>query len=267
MSARQRLAATILRCAKRCREVRALASTEDCGLLFDIVEAMDRDQEKGGDEEAILVDYIISLLIAGHDTTSSSIAMATVLLQEHPEVWKKLVAEQLEISQHGPVITRGSLSKQMIYTEAVVREVWRYLRVIPGTGRRSLKAAQVSGYDLKGDQAMWIGLSSVLKDDPRWSSKASEDPLSPDRFNPDRFLSISGDLGSQQLVFGAGRHQCLGMHLALVEFKVFLAVLARGYNFNINSQGGPSGGHHERKMLSLFPFPVPDLSSATCKRL
>ena len=115
---------------------------------------------------------------------------------------------------------------------------------------------------------MWIGLSSVIKGDTRWASKTPEDPLHPDLFYPDRFLSITtpGELGAQQLVFGAGRHQCLGMHLALVEFKVFLAVLARSYSYKILSQGSCPEEGKMLKMMSLFPFPVPDLSSATFTR-
>jgi hypothetical protein len=126
-----------------------------------------------------------------------------------------------------------------------------------------LRGSEVLGYEIKGDQAMWIGLSLVIKGDLRWAGKSLDDPLSPETFNPDRFLPFSSpnDLGSQQLVLGAGRHQCLGMHLALVEFKVFLAVLARGYSYRILSQGA-SAGPEGRKMLSLFP----DLSSATIKQ-
>ena len=87
-----------------------LSSEEDCGLLYDIVEAMDRDQANSGDnEEALIVDNVISLLIAGHDTTSSSVAMSLLLLQQNPKAWGKLVAEQAEISQHGPEI---SLSRE-----------------------------------------------------------------------------------------------------------------------------------------------------------
>ncbi len=61
-------------------------------------------------------------------------AMAVLLLQRHPEVWSKLVEEQAGLAQHGPRVSRSSLTTAMSYTEAVMREVWRYQPVVPGTG-------------------------------------------------------------------------------------------------------------------------------------
>ena len=61
-------------------------------------------------------------------------AMAVLLLQQLPKVWERLVSEQTELAQHGPSISRASLNKAMPYTEAVIREVWRYQPTVPGTG-------------------------------------------------------------------------------------------------------------------------------------
>lgn len=65
------------------------SSGEDCGLLYDIVAAMDEVEGQEGveDREAVIVDNVISLLIAGHDTTSSSVAMSTLLLQVGPPMY------------------------------------------------------------------------------------------------------------------------------------------------------------------------------------
>ena len=79
-------------------------------------------------------------LNAGHDTTASTLAMAVLLLQQHPAVWKRLVSEQVELSQHGPSISLASLNGRMAFTEAVIREVWRFMPSVPGTGRSRHRA-------------------------------------------------------------------------------------------------------------------------------
>ena len=91
------------------------------------------DDDDDDDDDVMTTLYALS---TDHDTTASSLSMAVLLLQRHPHVWRKLVAEQVELSQHGPSISRSSLTKAMPFTEAVLREIWRYQPIVPGTGER-----------------------------------------------------------------------------------------------------------------------------------
>ena len=80
-------------------------------------------------------------------------------------------------------------------------------------GRKAVRDAELAGFSIPAGQALWVGLSSVIRGDPRWpETAANDDPLRPDRFNPDRFLSPEGGAQGSQLVFGAGEAMKECMH-------------------------------------------------------
>ena len=133
-----------------------------------------------------------------------------------------------------------------------MREAWRLHPVVPLVGRKTnSQGSSLGPFKIPPNQSTWVGLNYILKSDPRWEQ--SEGELDPSVFNPERFLAPGGQAQGSQLVFGAGKRSCLGEKLAWTDLKVMLAVIGRGYTFEV-APGGKIGG---------FPFPSAQMSCTT----
>jgi cytochrome P450 len=200
----------------------------------------------------------VGLLVAGHDTTSSTLSIVLAYLDQHPAVQARVRQEQQElVAQHGAVITPDVMAS-MPYTEAVVREVWRLHPVVPIVGRKVAHAPQgaaLGPYKLEAGQSAWVGMTHIIKSDPRWEGATGD--MSPTAFNPERFLTPEGMETGAQLVFGAGARACLGERLAWADIKVLLATLMRGYGYKL-ARPAEIGG---------FPFPTAKLDCSSFRAL
>eukprot|EP00891_Asterochloris_glomerata_P007227 jgi/Astpho2/7227/Aster-01537 len=184
---------------------------------------------------------LLTFLFAGHDTSASTLMVATRFLKQHPEALTKLRAEQAKVmATHGKQITAAVL-KDMVYTEAVVRETMRLVPVVGVLIRKALKDFEVKGYHIPkagycvaSDCGCLVVLSlwKAVKEDPRWAQE--EGPLSPDNFYPDRWLSEEGRKDGDWIPFGTGPRRCLGSVFAVQEMKVLLAVMARKIDWTVD---------------------------------
>lgn len=214
-------------------------------MLDQLVHARDEEGQPLAEDQ--ILDNFIGLLLAGHDTTASSLSACVYFLAQHPDVMEKLRAEQMQcMASHGPDLSYPQLST-MTYLDAVLRETWRCQPIVPVIARRAIKDTVVEGWQIPAGTNVTIALNHLMKSDPRWS--CSTGALDPHNFNPDRFLMEDGQAQGHQLVFGLGKRACLGASLAMAEARLFLAVLARGYQYQVV---GPV-------KVVPFPFPVVEL--------
>ncbi|CAD7701943.1 unnamed protein product [Ostreobium quekettii] len=185
-----------------------------------------RDDDGNGLKKEQLQDTVLALLFAGYDTTASSGSLAMLQLARHPEVWEKVKKEQEQIlDHHGPEISAAAV-EAMRYTEAVVREAARVLPPALGSVKVATRTFELGGYRIpKGWQVYTAtGFTGQLFDD-RWPMDAE--------FRPERLLSGAGIDPSPDIVFGIGPHSCAGRLLSILENKILLATLARGYDFEV----------------------------------
>ncbi|MEW5307004.1 MAG: hypothetical protein WDW36_009426 [Sanguina aurantia] len=197
------------------------------GALRGILLARDEDGAGLTDDEA--ADNVVTLLFAGYDTTSSSLASAMHQIAMNPSVMAKLRAEQKEIvATYGPAFT-PEVMRRMQYTEAVNRETLRFKPIIAAILRQSSKDFGLGGFLIPKDMIISVAIATILQNDPRWAEE--EGALSPLLFNPDRFMTVEGGKAGEQVPFGVGSRNCLGMPLALAEMKIVLAVLARKFSY------------------------------------
>ncbi|MEW5320146.1 MAG: hypothetical protein WDW38_011243 [Sanguina aurantia] len=186
-----------------------------------------RDEAGGGLTDSEVADNVVTLLFAGHDTTSSSLTSALHQISMNPLVMGKMRAEQKEIvSTYGPSFT-PEVMRRMQYTDAVTRETLRYRPIIANILRQAIKPFGLNQSLVQDGRVLLVALSNILLKDSRWAGHKGQ--LSPDSFNPDRFTSFEGSKAGDQVPFGIGSRNCLGMPLALAEMKIVLAVLARKY--------------------------------------
>lgn len=182
-----------------------------------------RDAENPSDRltDREVADQVLIFLLAGHETTASTLACGLVELARSPH-WQSVVHDELDTIGRPP----GSADlPQLAWTGRVVRESLRMYPAAHTLGRRAVADETLCGYAIPAGSDVLIS-PWVLHRSPRiWPE--------PDRFDPARFDLPDGVLpgGSKYawLPFGAGPHTCVGMQLAMTEAPLVLAGLLRRF--------------------------------------
>jgi cytochrome P450 len=176
-----------------------------------------RDEQGAPMSDAELRDELVTLLIAGHETTATALAWALRWILASPSVHERLVEEIRGAVENGAPMPERIATLELL--DAVVRETLRLQPVIPIVGRILDHDATIGGYALPAGTGV---LCSIYLAQRRPS-------VYPDsgRFDPDRF--IGKKLTPYEFFpFGGGVRRCIGMAFALYEMKMVLArVLAR----------------------------------------
>ncbi|HEV8715345.1 MAG TPA: cytochrome P450 [Candidatus Binatia bacterium] len=184
-------------------------------VLAMLVEARDEAGQPMSDVE--LRDELITLLVAGHETTATSLAWAFHLVLQQPQVMEKLRAELRHIMGSGPVAPQHVAKLE--YLDATIKETQRLNPILPVVGRRLHAPMRLGGRDLPAGvvAAPCIYLTHHRPD--LWPD--------PKRFNPDHFLGKRPS-PYEFFPFGGGVRHCLGAAFAIYEMKIVLAqVLSR----------------------------------------
>lgn len=199
------------------RERRRGESRDD--LLGMLLHARDEDTgEQMSDEQ--LRDEVITMLLAGHETTSNLLAWTLHLLTTHPEEFAKVQAEVNRVLRDGPV-DMESLHK----LEATGRALQEALRLYPPAWiieRWADGPDVIGGYPIPADSLVLVSMWNLHRRADFWP-----EPLA---FNPDRFREPLRHRFAF-LPFGAGPRLCIGREFALMEARVALACLLRTVNF------------------------------------
>lgn len=160
--------------------------------------------------DAELRDQLMTLLVAGHDTTATALSWALERLTRHPDVLRKAVAAAHASAAGDPAGDE--------YLDAVGKEVLRIRPVVFDVGRILTAPTEVAGYALPAGVMMAPGIGLVHGNAERYPD--------PERFDPDRMLGAT--LGpTTWMPFGGGNRRCLGATFALVELKVVLREVLR----------------------------------------
>ena len=154
--------------------------------------------------DTVLRDQLMTLLVAGHDTTATALSWALERLTRHPAVLQQAV--------------RAARTGDDEYLDAVCKEVLRIRPVVFDVGRILTEPTEVAGYRLPAGVMVAPGIGLVHRDARQYPD--------PDRFDPARMLG--GTPGpTTWLPFGGGNRRCLGANFALVEMAVVLREVLR----------------------------------------
>jgi cytochrome P450 len=197
---------------RRRREVGTAGRVDILSMLLDV-----RDEQGNGLGEEDLRDQLVTLLVAGHETTATSLAWAFHWILGDARVRGRLGAELREATRDG-AITPERIAK-MEYLDAVIRETMRLRPVIPLVGRVLQRPMRVAGYDLPAGVAVAPSVYLTHRNPAVFEN--------PTAFEPERFLRKKY-APSEWFPFGGGIRRCIGMAFALYELKMVLAtVLSR----------------------------------------
>lgn len=191
---------------------------EDPGDLLGMLLAA-RDEDGGRMSEDQVRDEVMTLFLAGHETTANALSWTWYLLAEHPEADAALVAE-LERVLGGREPTDEDLPRLSL-TRAVLSESMRLYPPAWIVGRRCLEDEVMLGYGLPAGSNLLMSQWIVHRDGRHWPN--------PEQFRPERWL----DGSTEQLPkyayfpFGGGPRRCIGESFAWTEGMLALAAIAR----------------------------------------
>jgi cytochrome P450 len=184
----------------------ALATRTDA--LAKLVRAADEDGNTMTDRE--LRDQLITLLVAGHDTTATGLAWALERLTRHPAILDKAVRAAEASAAGDPAGDE--------FLDAVARETLRIRPVVFDVGRIVKEPVELAGYRLPAGVMVAPGIGLV-------HSSSAQYPQ-PDRFDPDRMVGAATG-PTTWLPFGGGNRRCLGATFAMIELRVVLREVLR----------------------------------------
>lgn len=222
------------------------ANEEMDRLVYGLIRDKRRDFEEGGEDKGDLMsmlmhaqdadtletmtdkqlrDELLSILMAGHETTANALSWTWVLLAQHPEVEAKLHAELDEVLG-GRAPTLEDLPR-LRYAEQVVKESMRVTPPVWGVGREALEDCEIGGYAVpKGMQVSLI--QWLVHRDERFFEDAKA-------FKPERWVEgFEKSLPKfAYFPFGGGPRLCIGNNFAMMEAVLLLATLAQAYHLEL----------------------------------
>jgi cytochrome P450 len=185
------------------------------------------DDEGVGMTDRQLHDEIMTLFLAGHETTANVLSWTWFLLGQNPEVEKKLSGE-LEQVLGGRVPTPADLPR-LVYTDMVLRESMRLYPPVWVIGRRALAPFRLGEYELPADTNVLISQLILHKD-----ARYFPEPLA---FDPDRWGANDARAAAlprfAYFPFGGGPRVCIGAGFAMMEAVLLLATIAQQFQIRI----------------------------------
>lgn len=220
------------------------AGKEDRDLL-DVLVSVKKEDGTPHFSASEITGIFISMMFAGHHTTSGTAAWSVIELLRHPEVLSGVVKELDELYADGQEVSFHAL-RQIPQLEAVLKETLRLHPPLIILMRVAQGEFEVCGHTIsEGDHVAAT---------PAISNRLPEDFPNPDSFDPGRYI----DPNQEDLVnrwtwipFGAGRHRCVGAAFALMQLKAIFSVLLRDWEFEMVQPSETYRNDHSKMVVQL----------------
>jgi cytochrome P450 len=191
-------------------------------LLAMLLSACDEQTGRGMSDQQ-LRDEVMTIFVAGHETTANAMTWLVYLVSQHPEVEERLLAE---IDARWPVegLTPANATG-FAYARQVIEESLRLYPSIWSIGRRCTEGDELAGYRIPEGMNLVIPIFHL-----HWSNRYWTEPR---RFDPDRFAPGRRPPADSMvyLPFGAGPRSCIGNHFALQELLIMTVLFFRHFTF------------------------------------
>jgi cytochrome P450 len=215
------------------RTRRAASSSDGRDLLSALLSAVDADDGTRMSDRQ-LRDEMMTLFLAGHETTANALTWTWYLLAQHPQVEARLLNEaERALGGRPPTVTD---LPNLPYSEMVVREAMRLYPPAPGFAREPIEDVAIGGYVVPKGSLVSV-MTYALHRDPRFFPD-------PESFDPERFAPGWEERIPRfaYLPFGGGPRVCIGNGFAMMESRLVLTTIAQRYQLQLepNQQVVPS---------------------------
>ncbi len=181
-----------------------------------LMETRDKDTNEAMDDKA-LIDEVMTIIVAGHETTAGTLNWAWYLLSQHPEIETRLQAE-------ADALTADPGFKdleQLDYARQVAEETLRLYPPVWLFSRKAIDADTLGEYDIPAGSNIFLCPYLLHRDPNYWDS--------PDNFKPERFDAEAVKVRPRHIYypFSLGSRRCIGEFFSLVDMQLHLGLMAR----------------------------------------
>jgi len=181
-----------------------------------------RDKAGNGFSDRELLDEIMTLVVAGFETSAGTLNWAWYLLSRHPEVEQRMVAEAGEILPH-PESVSGERVARLTLLQQCLNETMRLYP--PGWifARRAIEDVVLGKFDVPAGTDIYVSPYILHRMEQYWPE--------PHAFRPERFANEQPDKGRSAFIpFSLGARRCIGEYLAMLEMKIHLGLLLQKFH-------------------------------------
>jgi hypothetical protein len=175
-------------------------------------------------EEKQLMDEILILFVAGHETTSNSLTFTSQLLAQHPEWQERIFKEAKTLNENNDDLME--IVGQSKICQQVIEESMRLYPPAYFIDRLNYKTDEYNGIKIKPQSDLLFSIYEIHRHPKLWKN--------PEEFQPARFENGSREYSSQYFPFGAGPRKCIGNNFAM--FEMIIAVRELVLNYKIKPQ-------------------------------
>ena len=194
-------------------------------LLTFLLRAVDEESNETMTDQQVR-DEVITLMLAGHETTANALSWTWYLLSQHPDVTEKLFHE-VDTALDGRTATVADLPN-LTYTQHVLEESMRLYPPAWATTRNATQDDEYNGYRIPKGSVVLLCPYTTHRHPDFWND--------PERFWPDRFAPehSEGRPKYAYFPFGGGPRLCIGKHFAMMEAQLILATMAQHYHVKLD---------------------------------
>ncbi len=205
-------------------EARRRRGAGDKDILDCLIHAGDDDAVEGMDDRQVR-DEVLTLMLAGHETSATGLAWTLYLLGTHPDIEARLT-ESLTAALNGAPADADDLPR-LPYLKQVVQESMRIYPPVWAYARRAERAEVFNGCLLPANANVAIAPYALHRHPEFWPD--------PERFDPERFHSSRGEGRHpySYLPFAAGPRTCIGAGMAMLEIQLVLAQILQRFRVHI----------------------------------
>ncbi len=209
-------------------------------LLAVLMDARDSETNEVMNDKQ-LRDEVMTLMLAGHDTTATMMAWALLILTQYPQHLEAM-RHEVDTVLSGRLPEAGDL-KDLVFTKRVIQEIARLRPSFWWFARVAISDDVIGGQPIKAGTTVFISQYLIQNSPKLWEEPEKFDP---DRFSPERIAQRSR---FAYFPFGAGPRVCVGSNFALMEMQFALAMMFRMFDVTITSDLNPQFGN----LITLRP--------------
>jgi cytochrome P450 len=186
-------------------------------------------------------DEVMSLFIAGHETTANTLSWLWYLLAQHPDVVAKIEVELAQVlNGRSPTPTDFP---QLTYTNQVIKESMRLYPSAWSISRRALADDEIDGFHIPAGAIVALSPYTLHRHPAFWPD--------PERFDPERFTpeQENGRHRYAYIPFGGGARKCIGDQFALMESIIIIPMILQQYQLQLV----PDHQVEEHALVTLRP--------------
>jgi cytochrome P450 len=195
-------------------------------------------------DDGLIRDQLLTMLIAGHDTSTASLAWTLLQLGRYPHLLARAKAEVDDVCARE--LPTEEMINDLVFLDSVIKETLRLYPPIHVGNRFAMEDLCMGGYQVPANTRVMVSIYLTQRDGQMWER--------PEQFQPERFARDRREErpALAYIPFGGGPRNCIGAAFAQIEIKIVLARLLQQFDLQL----APGQRIRARMGATLEPYPA-----------